>query len=360
MQSKQEVTDGSTDPDVTPAMRDVYREALRRGASTREELVRCVAPEGAIAHDTDKSAKTSSTYDTEEAGEAVERLVSLHLLQPADDRPDAFVGRSPHVAEARTLRPLRRLLQETQDRIAVATLELANFQEVYETSSAEHPRSSELLLLAPEDVNTMLDEGAAECRTDLLTAQPGGPRPVKVLDEALHRDLEMLDRGVRMRTIYQHSARYNQPTEAYAERLTQAGGEVRTLNTLFPRLIIFDRHTAFVPALGGSGALRIRQPALVEFLAATFETAWRAAQPFASAYETRRQRVIASDMQRSVARLLLQEDKDASIARHLGISERSCRQHIAKLMTQLGARNRTHLGYLIATEMQTTERPGST
>jgi DNA-binding CsgD family transcriptional regulator len=158
----------------------------------------------------------------------------------------------------------------------------------------------------------------------------------------------MLEQGVRMRTIYQHSARFNPATEAYVERLVAGGAEVRTLHTLFPRLIVFDRRTAFLPAHDGPGALRIRHQGVVEFLVSTFETAWHTAAPFASAYETRRQGFVISDMQRAIARLLLEEPKDAAIARQLGISERSCRQHIAKLMTQLGANNRTHLGFLLA------------
>ncbi|MFF9143605.1 LuxR C-terminal-related transcriptional regulator [Streptomyces sp. NPDC014861] len=328
---------------VSPVMRAVYRAALRRDGATRDELVGCV-----LGHDEDR-------WTERDASEAVDRLLSLHLLQPSDERPGQLLGRPPEVAEARALHPLRHALREMEDRLAGSVLELAGLKDVYEGATGAHAANGDLLLLSAEDVNAMLDEGAAACRTDLLTAQPGGARPVNILSEAVDRDMEMLERGVRMRTIYQHSARYSQATEGYVERIAEAGGEVRTLNTLFPRVIVFDQRVAFVPLVDGSGALRVRQPDLVAFLVSTFETAWRAAQPFASAYETRRRRVIASDMQRSIARLLMEEDKDAAIARHLGISERSCRQHISKLMTQLGARNRTHLGYLIATEMRSAD-----
>ncbi len=334
--SKLEVADESADGDGASVMQDIYREVLERGPLPRAGLSALV---GTPAGDTD---------------EAIEHLLALHLLHLQEGAPDTLVARSPDVAKARTFRPLRRSLQETQDHIASAALHLAELQVVYEEANADQGGKFIDLLSEPEDVNTMLEEDAAVCRTDLLTAQPGGPRPAEILGQAIDRDLEMLARGVRMRTLYQHSARYSQATEAYAERIAQIGGEVRTRSMRFPRLIVFDRKTAYISAKGGAGALRIRQPALVDFFVETFEIGWRAAIPITSAYETRRQKVIASDMQRSVAQLLLHEDKDAAIARQLGISERSCRQHIAKLMNQLGARNRTHLGYLIATEMRGT------
>ncbi|MFI1159282.1 hypothetical protein [Streptomyces sioyaensis] len=73
----------------------------------------------------------------------------------------------------------------------------------------------------------MLTEPAASCTTEMLTSQPGGGRPTPVLEEAIVRDEEMLRRGVKIRTLYQHTARYNQPTVAYVGRVAQLGAEVR-------------------------------------------------------------------------------------------------------------------------------------
>ncbi|MGW0557503.1 LuxR C-terminal-related transcriptional regulator [Streptomyces sp. NPDC002926] len=340
MTDKHQVNDESEPRSLTPGTQQMYEAALRQNAATPHELGGLLGLPPAAA-------------DT-----VFERLRALNLLQPAEGRPGAYDWCTPQVAEARTLGPLRHQLQAVQDHIDAATVEFAALREVYDAAAAdEQGGEPDFLLLDAADVNVMLDKAATDCESDLLTAQPGGPRPVEVLNEALARDSELLARGVRMRTIYQHSARFSPATESYAERLTKAGAEIRTLNTLFPRLIVFDHRTAFIQAGDGSAALLVRHPEVVAFMVSTFEAAWRTAIPFASAYESRRQKLIVSDMQRAIARLLLREDKDAAIARHLGISERTCRQHIAKLMAQLGARNRTHLGFLLATEMSLPREP---
>ncbi|MFF8987695.1 LuxR C-terminal-related transcriptional regulator [Streptomyces globisporus] len=49
-------------------------------------------------------------------------------------------------------------------------------------------------------------------------------------------------------------------------------------------------------------------------------------------------------MQRSIAHLLAEGHVDDVLARKTGISVRTCRTHIAKLMQALGATSRTHLG----------------
>ncbi|MFJ1710424.1 hypothetical protein [Streptomyces sp. NPDC088260] len=52
-----------------------------------------------------------------------------------------------------------------------------------------------------------LEAGVAGCREEVRTAHPGGGRPVHVLEQSLPRDLRDLRRGIRQRTIYQHTVR---------------------------------------------------------------------------------------------------------------------------------------------------------
>ena len=49
----------------------------------------------------------------------------------------------------------------------------------------------------------------------LLTAQPEGRRKASTLAVAEERDIRALERGVRMRTLYQHPARHSPPTREY-------------------------------------------------------------------------------------------------------------------------------------------------
>ena len=50
-----------------------------------------------------------------------------------------------------------------------------------------------------------------------------------------------LERGVSMRTLYQHSARRSAPPASTSRRVTAEGAEVRTLDEFFNRLIVVDR-----------------------------------------------------------------------------------------------------------------------
>ncbi|MET9356590.1 helix-turn-helix transcriptional regulator [Streptomyces sp. NPDC006617] len=339
MGREQEVNGWNGQEPAIQALQTLYIRTLRQGAGTREDLTRDV--------DLPPSA----------AAPAFERLLALGLLEPRQDSPGTYEQRLLDVAEARATAPLHEALHEAQQRIDTVVQEFAALREAQESAREITNRPDVTLRIDASDIDPLLEETAKECRAEVLTAQPGGPRPVDILGQAQERDTSMLDRGVSMRTIYQHSARFSPATEAYASRLSEVGAEIRTLDILFPRLIVFDRRIAFIPVHEGSGALRIRHQGVVSFLVSVFEMAWQAASPFASAYESRREGFVVSDTQRAISRLLLVEEKDAAIARRLGISERSCRQHVAKLMVQLGARNRTHLGFLLASALH--EEPGS-
>ncbi|MGV9896582.1 helix-turn-helix transcriptional regulator, partial [Streptomyces tendae] len=55
-----------------------------------------------------------------------------------------------------------------------------------------------------------------------------------------------------------------------------------------------------------------------------------------------------TDIQYSIAKLLVEGHVDEAIARRLGMNVRTCRAHIAKLAQSLGSGSRAQLGYLIA------------
>jgi len=109
-----------------------------------------------------------------------------------------------------------------------------------------------------------------------------------------------------------------------------------------------DRRVAFIPATADrSAALEIRHPALVRYLVQVYEVLWTQATPLTRQLPTTAPGVQVTAVQQSIARLLSQGHVDDAVARKLGISVRTCRAHIAKLMQALGADSRTHLGALI-------------
>lgn len=183
----------------------------------------------------------------------------------------------------------------------------------------------------------------------MCTAQPGGGRLAESLEAAWNDTKTLLERGVRMRTIYQHPAVFSGPTREYVSRVLQHGAEVRIMTEFFERMLIFDREVVFIPGGEGRGfAIVIRHPAIVTFLAGVFDRAWLTAKPFTTELRAEAVFETTSDVRLTIARLLAAGETDEAVSRRVGLSVRTCRTHISKLYEQFGAHSRCHLGVLLA------------
>lgn len=190
----------------------------------------------------------------------------------------------------------------------------------------------------------VIEHASAACRNEVMTSQPGGGRPAAELEQAFERDLAMIERGVRMRSLYQHTSRHHAPTQEYVERVTTAGAEVRTLAELFGRMLAFDRSVVFLPhhAVKG-GAVVVREPSIVAFLCSGFDRAWSMASPYSP---TAPDRSVRNDVKVAILSMLSEGMRDETIARRLGISLRTCRKYVADIFEELGAESRFQAGYL--------------
>ncbi|MET7360664.1 helix-turn-helix transcriptional regulator [Streptomyces sp. NPDC005562] len=274
-------------------------------------------------------------------------LTEFGLLHPDPDDANWLRPVPPSVALAQRLHPLER---EIQDRRRHA-IELTESFDQFVAISTQSPVNIHAITVLEgfDRINAALNSATNECQTTVLTIQPGGGRPVDALTQALERDRPLTDRGVSIRTLYQHTARHSQGTLAYVDRISSGKVQVRTLEELVERLIIFDQTVAFIPASDDRRvALELRHPGLVAYLSKVFEQLWQRGVPLTQEvpYD------IASDgitgVQRSIAKLLIEGHVDEAIARRLGMNVRTCRAHIAKIAAALGSGSRAQLGYLIA------------
>ncbi|QEU76620.1 helix-turn-helix transcriptional regulator [Streptomyces nitrosporeus] len=274
-------------------------------------------------------------------------LIDFALLHPDPDDPEWLRPVPPSAALAKHLHPLEREIQERRRRSVQLT---ESFEPFMDISAQDPPTTHAITVLEGANrINAALDLATAECRSEVLTVQPGGGRSEDRLSEALERGLSVVDRGVRIRTLYQHTARHSPSTLAYAERIADENVEIRTLEELIERLIIFDRTVAFIPATDDRQiALELRHSGLVEYLAKVFEQLWARAAPLLEEIKYTPTTLGISGVQRSIAQLLVEGHVDDSIARRLGMNVRTCRAHVAKLNAALGSNSRAQLGYLIA------------
>ncbi|WP_256103573.1 helix-turn-helix transcriptional regulator [Streptomyces sp. ODS05-4] len=273
-------------------------------------------------------------------------LLDLSLLHPDPDDAQWLRPVPPSSALAQLLQPIEREILQRRRR----TVELSDAFQPFMTISAQNaPETHSITVLEGlHRINGTLDRVISGCERELLTVQPGGGRPANALREALRRVQPLLGRGIRMRTLYQHTARHTELTLTYLEHVGPEV-EVRTLEQIIDRLIIVDREVAFVPARSDRQiALELRHPGLVAYLAGVFDQFWQLAVPLKEEipYDLKSDGI--SGVQRSIARLLVEGHVDEAIARRLGMNVRTCRAHIAKLAAVLGSGSRTQLGYLIA------------
>ncbi|MFE7465181.1 LuxR C-terminal-related transcriptional regulator [Streptomyces sp. NPDC057499] len=282
---------------------------------------------------------------------SLDALRAWQLLRPgADD--GVWEAVTPHHAIATLLGPQEAGLREAQAELRLSEGRVAARRAVLEglplPLAQQRPADAEVLEILP-DVHAArgaISASVAQCRTEVVSFQPGGGRPAEILADALPRDLALLERGIRIRCLYQHPARFHQPTQDYVRAASAAGSHIRTLGELFGQMIIVDQRIAFIPDRSSPrGAVVIRQPSAVAFLYDAFEQSWSRATPYLSGPAAAR--AVTEDIKRTLAVLLADGLKDEVIARRLGLSLRTCRRHISELMEQLGARSRTQAGVLI-------------
>ncbi|MEU0004176.1 helix-turn-helix transcriptional regulator [Streptomyces sp. NPDC006314] len=279
--------------------------------------------------------------------EAAPCLMEFALLHPDLDDANWLRPVPPSVALAQRLNPIEREISERRR----TSIELADVFEPFMTLTAQGaaPTHSITVLEGLDRINAALDLATDQCRNEMLTVQPSARHPERRVIEGLERDKTLIERGVRIRTLYQHTARYSPERLAYVDQFANGKAEYRTIDELVERLIICDETVAFIPIRDDRQvALELRHPGLVCYLIKVFEFMWDRAVPLSAGtpYETAPDGI--TEIQHSIAKLLVEGHVDEAIARRLGMNVRTCRAHIAKLAHALGSGSRAQLGYLIA------------
>ncbi|MEU5364511.1 helix-turn-helix transcriptional regulator [Streptomyces sp. NPDC005925] len=278
-------------------------------------------------------------------------LVDFGLLHPAVDDLSRMEPVAPAVALHRLLRRSQERMADERRREERLAETFARLMRISGSGPAGTDSPAIRILSGTARINRAITEAMADPTHELLCIQPNahytGRRGEAAQALSLDRDQALLDRGGRIRTLYQHTQRHVPMVRARYERL-RGDAEARTLDEIPDRLILVDRDVAFLPADKESLiALEVRHPALVSYLATAFDRLWRLATPM---YPQDVQQPTLNGItarQRTIAALLVEGHTDAVIAERLGMNVRTARVHIAKLAATLGSESRAQLGYLI-------------
>ncbi|MEV7510388.1 LuxR C-terminal-related transcriptional regulator [Streptomyces sp. NPDC091201] len=312
--------------ELAPEEMDLYRELAEHGPLRTGRVLDGPAP-----------------GDRPRTLDALDSLVARGLVQQIG--PDSFAAANPADISAELLKRWEERVQGAQLDLLRMRGQLAELAIVH----ASHQRTLEGPPLerveSPEELRHVLDRQASACVREVLRAQPGGPLPATGSHRTGDRDL--LSRGVRVHTLYQHSARFDAPTVRYEAELAAHGAEARTVSGGLAGFQVFDRSLLVLPLRDApGGALLVRGPDLVAFAAESFAVLWATGEALGKPREKAFIQDVADQARRSILQHLVQGDDDRVTARALGISVRTCQRHVSAIMRQLGATSRFQLGYL--------------
>ncbi|MBW5485264.1 helix-turn-helix domain-containing protein [Streptomyces bambusae] len=268
---------------------------------------------------------------------ALDRLSALALIRSSEYSPSGFAPLGPEAA-------MNLLLARQQERLALS--QAAAAQLIADCASVQPQTSAESESLSGiEVIRARLCQLSAEVTSEVMTFAPGGAHPEADLRASREPNEQLLDRGVRMRTIYLDSVRNDAATQEHVAWLSRRGGQVRTTTSLPVRMIIMDRRIAVLPVNttdAHAGAVVLHGAGTVTALCALFESTWAQAAPLGSVpvYDAQGR----SQQEKEVVQMLAEGMTDESIAKRLGVSPRTARRIAADLMERLDARSRFEAG----------------
>ena len=290
------------------------------------------------------------TSDPRIAADAAERpafdlLVDLGLVL-LDKESDTWVPEDPSSIQSRVVSPLSqegaRLLEESSQWARA----FGGLTQTWRRSPMSAVRGP-FTHIHDEAIGPFLTGLVSECEEELLTAQPQTGRDAQSLAAAALRDTQMLERGTKMRTLYQHSARRSSITHKYVAAVTARGAEVRTLDEFFNRMMVFDRRVAVIPGRDDLRvAIAIREPSVVAYLVDIFERAWERARPYTNR-DTSMLKGVAAEQRAMTIRMLIEGHSDPVSAKRLGVSPRTYAGYVADLKGEYESDTRFQLGYMM-------------
>jgi DNA-binding CsgD family transcriptional regulator len=275
----------------------------------------------------------------------IDQLAAVCLLRPAPGGGGRYAALDPEVAAASLISPLEAEIYQRHALITAIRAEMGPLRPHFvQGHQRAEPDSSVRTVGDTAELLGSLHVATERCREEVLTVRSRRTRRDAALDAELVRDLSSLERGVRIRVLYQHAARADLATRSHIRRITAAGAEVRTIDQVPTPFVVFDREVAFVTDPPGS--LEIGHGSLAHLLGDVFDSLWRTGMSYRPDDANYQQ--AANETQKTIARLLAEGLTDEVIARRLGVSARTCRRHIAALLRRLNAVSRFQAGALAA------------
>ena len=277
--------------------------------------------------------------------DALRALEDKGLASRSPTRPIRFLPAAPETA-------LEVLILRRQQALHVARAQAAQLQRRFVKGSERASSPLELIEVVTGEpaVLQRYRQLRAMAQQEVLSFD----KPPYTADLAVGADLTITDlqRGVKFRTVLDPSALDLQGRAEQIKRAAAAGEQLR-IGTVPMKLAIADQRIAIVPlridvSERGSmldGLIVVHSSPLLEALARLFDLVWtQAATPMLSVRETEPSDRALDATDRDILLLLVGGAKDESIARTLGLADRTVGRRVSLMMASLNAQTRFQLG----------------
>jgi DNA-binding CsgD family transcriptional regulator/sugar-specific transcriptional regulator TrmB len=276
---------------------------------------------------------------------ALDTLSELALVRPSHEVEGHLRAVSPDLGMELLLARQQRELTAQQERLETSRTAAAQLIAEYADLRPKTAGPGVEQLVGLDQIRDRLATLTREVESEVMGFNPTSAQTAEGMAAARPLDLQLLQRGVRMRTLYLDSIRNDAPTIAHADWLAQHGGQVRTVPTLPTRMIIIDRTAAVIPVDSddtAAGAVVLTGQGTVTALCALFESIWAVGRPLGQAPV--RDTHGLTPQERTTLVLLADGHTDDAIAKRLGVSPRTARRITTDLIERLGARSRFQAG----------------
>ncbi|GGU51667.1 helix-turn-helix transcriptional regulator [Lentzea flava] len=276
----------------------------------------------------------------------------LYLAMLAGSEPEPGAAREElerlGLVRGDEVRPPRSALAAIASGYEAAAIRARETAEVLAKAYAEHgAREVDFVevLKDADEVISAFEEMQSQAKTEIRALDPGSylsPQP-----EASPAQPPALARGVGYRVVYDSSLLQTELGFASVQESIAVGEQARAFPGVPLKLVIADSDRALiaVPTVTGGNvvALLIHPSVLLSALIELFEAFWRMAVSITPGSQQDSHEEPTTATRRLMA-LLSAGLTDESIARELGVSERTVHRRVSRLQQLLGAQTRFQLG----------------
>jgi DNA-binding Lrp family transcriptional regulator len=268
----------------------------------------------------------------DEVAAALDRLSGRGLVARLAGPPARYTAADPRTALDVLIHPAEHALRRARDAVAELTA-------LFHTARTERPSAGPVEVVTGHEISRAF-----------VWMQQSAVRDVRAFDRppyvhAAGNPVEpsILARGVRWRAVYHPDALELPGAVTGIRDLVALGEQARVLAYVPFKMQLVDDRMAIVALDSDSPVARaalVYPSALLEALAIVFESCWQRAIPL----DTAAGEAEISDEDRLLLTLLAAGVKDDAIGRQLGLSVRTMRRRVRRLLDLLGTQTRFQAG----------------